>query len=270
MCVIYACATKLPSEDELRSGASKNSDGAGLAWIEKKSKSLVHWKKGLKDEKAVLEYIEEEKIPFPLAIHFRTASVGPKSMLLTHPFPVGKGAPMWLEGTAGEVLFHNGHLAKWDDLVLQAGLASEEDFPEGIWSDTRALAWLVHLKGPGIIRFINETSRVLLMHAAPAWESEKPEEAPWAHFSYWGNWVGKQEDGFIQSITTTWANKGGVRVWDGMGWGSDDEDAPSTPSTPSLPVVRQDPKNIWTLEELQALLKSMEQELADARRVARG
>ena len=208
MCVIFACGTKLPPEDALEAGAFSNDDGAGLAWLNREKK-LVEWKKGLKDHKEVLEYINKEKIPFPLAIHFRTASVGGKSLLLTHPFPVGEGVPTWLEGTCSQVLFHNGHLAKWEEIVLQAGLASQEEFPEGPWSDSRGLAWLTHLKGPGVIRFVNESSRVLLFSSSPDWAPEDDAaEDPWGYFGFWGNWVGKPADGFMQS-TTTYANLGG-------------------------------------------------------------
>lgn len=261
MCVIYACATTLPDEEELHRGAWKNDDGAGIAWLDKEKKRVA-WHKGLKDEKEVLEVIEKENIPFPLAIHFRTASAGGTSPLLTHPFPIGKGAPLWLEGTAGRVLMHNGHLGKWEDLVLQAGLASKEEFPDGPWSDTRAMAWLTHLKGPGILRFIADSSRVLLLSASADVELEEGEEAdPWDYFTFWGNWVGKQADGYMQSITTEYYNRGGTVIY-GKGY---------TPSTEPLPATSlvQEAKNVWSISELTEILTKMEKELADARTAAR-
>jgi hypothetical protein len=264
MCVIYACGTKLPPEDELRSGAFKNDDGAGIAWLHK---GEVHWQKGLKDEQDVLKYIEDHKIPFPLAIHFRTASVGGKSPELCHPFPVAEGVPLWVAGKAPEVLMHNGHLSGWEDLVLKAGLASAGEIPEGDWSDSRALAYLTFLKGHGILRFITQTSRVMTLSAEAQWQEDFPGD-PWAFFSFWGNWEGKREDGFIQSIKTNWANKGGVIVhrgaaWDGYVMDPDD----STPAEGCK--VSSNVENVWTIQELSEILVGMEKELEDARTAAR-
>jgi hypothetical protein len=276
MCVIYACGTILPPEDELERGAWKNDDGAGVAWVDQ-AKKRVCWKKGLKDDKEVLQYIKDTKVPFPLAIHFRTASVGGKSPALTHPFPIAEGAPLWLEGYAPEVLMHNGHLVKWDDLVLQAGLAAKDKFPDGPWSDTRALAWLTYLKGDGIIRFINESSRVLMLHAVPEWEGEdedgKPD--PWSFFSFWGQWVGKTDNGFMQSISTEYYNRGGVVVYKGgaaaaapsaYSYSADDDD---DDDTTTVGAYKLSAENVWSVTELQEVLLNLEEELENARAASR-
>ena len=263
MCVIYACGTTLPPTDELERGANRNDDGAGVAWVKA---GAAHWRKGFKDEKEVLAFIEKDKIPFPLAIHFRTASVGGKSPELAHPFPVASGVPLWLAGKAPQVLMHNGHLSGWDDLVLKAGLASQEEMPEGDWSDSRALAYLTYLKGPGILRFISQTSRVMLLHSEPAWQPDF-EGDPWVYFSFWGSWEGKREQGWIQSIKTDYANKGGViqynRRWDHtQGWEADD-------SSPTTSTIKVSAENVWTIQELSQILVDREKELEDARTAAR-
>lgn len=265
MCVIYACGSVLPDKEELHRGAWKNDDGAGVGWLNAEKKRVC-WKKGMKDEDEVLEFIKDEKIPFPLAIHFRTASAGGASPFLTHPFPVGKGVPVWLEGDANELLFHNGHLGKWEELVLQAGLAAKDPFPEGPWSDTRAMAWLTHLKGPGVLRFIHDSSRVLLFHANP--EVDEGEEAdPWDHFSFWGSWVGKQADGFVQSISTEYYNRGGVVVY-GKGYTPPNQGPSGVVDTTPRPTTVQDAKNVWSIGELSEILTTMEKELKDARAAA--
>lgn len=264
MCVIYACATTLPSKEELARGAFKNDDGAGIAWLNKK-KQRVHWKKGLKDEDDVLAYIQDNKLDFPLAIHYRTASAGGAIPALCHPFPVCEDVPLWLEGYAPEVLMHNGHMGKWEELVLQAGFANQVKFPEGPWSDTRAMAWLTHLKGPGVLRFIHDSSRVLLFSAL----DEKTEGlGAWDYFSFWGNWQGKHEDGFIQSITTEYYNRGGVVHYSRGAAAAADDDDDDTKGNTSGVSCSSTVKNVWSISELSEILEKMEKELADARTAA--
>lgn len=270
MCVIYACASKLPPEDELQRGAVRNDDGAGIAWLQG---GKVHFHKNMKTEQDVLKYIHDKKVPFPLAIHFRTASAGGISPGLCHPFPVAQGVSLDVDGSAGEVLFHNGHLSDWESLVLRAGLAAPEAFPEGDWSDSRALAWLTYLKGPGILRFIHQQSRILLLSADPYWEPDY-EGDPWVNFAFWGSWHGKAEEGWKQSTLTEYYNRGGrsfgtKAAADAYNFDADD----STPSSGIIPVGGSTKPlhsaNVWTLSELTELLAEMEKELADARAAAR-
>jgi hypothetical protein len=271
MCVIYACATALPPEDELHQGAWRNDHGAGICWVNKQKKR-VEWVKGLKDEKAILEQIEKRKIPFPLGIHFRIASAGGKSPELTHPFPVSEDVPLWLAGSAGTVLMHNGHISKWEELVLAAGMANQVTFPEGDWSDTRALAWLVHLKGPGVVRFVNNSSRIMLLHNVPQYEVEEGKEPdPWDYFSFWGDWVGDREAGWVASTTTQYANRGGSRVWTREdGWEvADDEPTLPTAATAASSAAVQVDANVWSLTELHNVINQLKKELADARAKAK-
>lgn len=288
MCVIYACGTALPPLDELERGFRVNDDGAGLAWLKKNSKGeeMVFWKKDFKNDKELLAYVEAEKIPFPLVIHFRTASVGGKTPELAHPFPVWTGVPTWLEGQATSVLFHNGHLSKWEDMVVAAAMGAREQVPLGPWSDTRALAWLAHLKGPGIIPFLSDTSRVLIFSSIPNTEEGAKYMRSDDHFSYWGKWVypkdGEAYRGYFQSIDTWPKVTGSVHQYRWSTEADFDDEMPyvhasaePTPSALSLvPVTvtqKEEPKGNsstavwWTLDELVATLNQLEKEQADAK-----
>lgn len=276
MCVIYACSTAIPDEEELNRGAFRNDDGAGIAWLGKvNGEEKVLWKKGLKDEKDVLAFIEKKKLTPPLVIHFRTASVGSKCPELCHPFPVAEGVPLTTEGSADEVLFHNGHLSNWDDIVLRAALGMDVQVPEGEWSDSRALAWLTYLKGPGIMTFLGGSSRILTFHAAPdIWEDCEYDRAH-DHFTIWGSWPTSGEKGYRQSVTTEW---GGGTVIRGRGFRSaEDYYAAEEDNTDSCSAVqRYTPSsveavaglNIWTVQELREVLARVEKELKDARTAA--
>lgn len=266
MCIIYACATALPPEEELKAGAWRNDHGAGVAWVDKKT-ARVHWIKGLKDEKAVLEAINKAKAEPPLMIHFRIASVGGKLESLTHPFPVDKSVPLWLEGSASEVLMHNGHLSNWESLALQAGLASKERFPEGPWSDSRALAWLVHLKGAGVLPFVGATSRIALLAGTPYWvPTDGSPQDPWDYFHFYGSWVETNRDeGWISSTSSAYTNIGGRRAYSADDWDIDDMmEVRSSMPRRVLPPAAVTKENVWTVEELSALLASIEGELREA------
>lgn len=144
MCVIAVCEKKLPSLEDLQKMESANGDGAGVAWIEN---GLVHWRKNLKAEEIL-------DVPFtlPVAIHFRMASIGGVRPELCHPFVVSAQANTDLVGaTKKAVLMHNGHWGEWRQFCRNALRKVKGKIPGGSWSDTRALAWLTHIYGPGFL-----------------------------------------------------------------------------------------------------------------------
>jgi len=283
MCVIYVCNSILPDDAELARGHSRNDDGAGISWLAPDPKSpknlAVHWQKGLKDDEAVKKFILEEKIPFPLIIHFRTASVGGTIAGLTHPFPTVQGVPLWEAGAAPEVLFHNGHLHNWDDLVMNVGLPSTERFPDGPWSDTRALAWLTYLKGPGVLDFVIKSSRVVLMHAdTNTLEGEEYDMAE-DHITLYGSgWIHKT--GFSQSISTSPTYISKVYTGPGMhraGWEIDndmDDYSSRTINSSDVKVITahasasQESFNVWTIDELSKLIIELQGEQTSAKLAA--
>jgi hypothetical protein len=285
MCVIYVCNTSLPPEDELKRGQDRNSDGAGISWLapdpDNRKNLAVYWQKGLKDDTAVKKFIQDNKIPFPLIIHFRTASVGGTISALTHPFPTIAGVPLWEAGYAQEVLFHNGHLSNWDDLVLNVGLPTTERFPDGPWSDTRALAWLTYLKGPGVLDFVIKSSRVVLMHSDMTTLPDENYDKMEDHITLFGSgWIHKV--GYSQSIATLPTVSGYKQIsYNHMdnSWGDDTEDLPTnqlgsarllpagTPST-IVPVYTQGEFNVWTIDELSKLIIELEGEQNSAKLAA--
>ena len=275
MCVVYACATARPDDRELHRGCLGNPHGAGIAWIEGKR---VHWLKGLKDSEEVIKFLSERKPALPYMIHFRTASVGGQDPALTHPFPILPAIPLDLSGSTDKcVLFHNGHIASWEDYAFRAGLASQEDFPEGVWSDSRALAWLIYLKGTGILRFVLGSSRSGLLYP------DGDPKDPWTYMDLRGSWEDMETDtqGWTQSSSTI-SKSYGRGHWDSgkcLFVKDDDEDAgkavvvitdgdAKSTSCGAAAEAASSSVNVWTVEELTTLLASLEKELSDARSAA--
>lgn len=150
MCVIFLADKGRPSENMIRSGYESNSHGAGIAWRED---GKVHWRKGL-ELGEILELAK--KLPLPYVAHFRIASIGPQIATLTHPFVVDETASTRLVGeTTTPVLFHNGTWSGWKAFCLDTA-SRVGKFPTGKWSDTRALAWIAHIYGTGILDVIDE------------------------------------------------------------------------------------------------------------------
>ena len=156
MCVIFACKIKKPSPKDLFLGEKVNPDGAGIAWVRGKT---VYWKKNLKASDIVKLL---PKVNLPLVIHFRLASVGGGSSSLCHPFPITKDVPLSLEGKIkGSVLAHNGTWLEWRKICFQILLRKNIRCPDGLWSDSRAMAWIAAHYGIGVLHFIGEKVAVL-------------------------------------------------------------------------------------------------------------
>jgi hypothetical protein len=150
MCVLWTCYRNLPPEEDIRAGFELNSDGAGIAWFE--TKTRVKWIKGLKTVEELLAALDGK--PLPLIIHCRMASAGGSDLRLTHPFPINtSAAPLSLQGEAKSVIAHNGHWGDWETELKRAIYQSNTGLklPEGPWSDTRAMAWLTAHFGPGML-----------------------------------------------------------------------------------------------------------------------
>ncbi len=175
MCIILVCDRSRPTEAIVKASWDKNDHGGGVAWQEdvpgrKKSdpgKRVVRWAKGLNLEE-MQKYAKE--LPFPFIMHFRIASVGGRTLDLTHPFPLEPEVNLDWEGSSEEgVLFHNGHWAKWDDIMLDAVFKSprlDVKLPCGSWSDSRAMTFLAYHFGWGSLEFIRG-SRMVIMTPDP-------------------------------------------------------------------------------------------------------
>jgi hypothetical protein len=149
------CDTKRPSEDLVNKAWTQNDHGGGVAWREG---GFVKWEKGLK----LPEMVDRcENLPLPYIAHFRIASQGGRSLHLCHPFEISREAKFDSSGkTKGSVLFHNGTWVGWKDFSLASVLKAGIKIPVGPWSDTRALAFMTSIYGPGVLEFINEKTVV--------------------------------------------------------------------------------------------------------------
>lgn len=156
MCLIIYAKNGRPTEEALENGATNHPDGAGIAWREG---DFVHFKKDVSTEEIKRMAAE---LPLGYVIHFRWASVGGKDKSLIHPFPVRRDVPLKQEGKTKRVLFHNGHWADWNT-VLVNHLTSRIQLPKGKWSDTRAIAFLVSVHGNNILNLLSKAGRFIVM-----------------------------------------------------------------------------------------------------------
>ena len=156
MCVIIAAQTRRPELAELKDAESANSHGGAIAWV---NNGMVEWSKGLTAQEI---YEVSKKIELPYIIHFRIASIGPACKPLCHPFPIAPMAQTDLIGRAYSVLFHNGSWFDWQDWMIRVLLTTRLKMPGGIWSDTRAMAWLAyHANGAQIFKLLDGSKTVI-------------------------------------------------------------------------------------------------------------
>lgn len=158
MCLIIHAKENRPKPDYIANGARTNSDGIGIAWREE---GYLRYRKGL----SIDETVElAATLPLDYVIHFRMASIGGKSEKLIHPFPIRLDVPLKQQGKSNKLLFHNGHWADWEKTLLN-NLSYRITLPDGIWSDTRALALLTALHGKGFLQLLGGDNRFILMTA---------------------------------------------------------------------------------------------------------
>jgi hypothetical protein len=158
MCVILHAASTRPTQTMMRRANDANPDGIGVSWT---SGGRVHWRKGLTLDDAIALVA---RIPMPFIVHFRWASIGKVTPGLCHPFPIG--GDLALKGTTrGAVLAHNGTWSAWAQRVTQACLDNDLEMPDGDWSDTRGMAWLVKAVGPTVLREIGDHQRLAVVTA---------------------------------------------------------------------------------------------------------
>lgn len=170
MCVIFtvekdACLT----EDEIEAAGIANEDGWGISWPEKQKDGamLVRWIKGL-DTDEVWPLVKCLK-NVPYVAHARLATAGGDGGRLTHPFPITGKVGLATEGVAKQVLFHNGHWDKWEDVF--DGLVAIKQFedrmheiPDGEWSDSRLLAYLYsRYTKKAVLKAFLDAGRVVVM-----------------------------------------------------------------------------------------------------------
>lgn len=157
MCVIICCDKEsgFPALQTLESAEALNRHGGGIAWIGENGK--VQYQKGINAKQI---FAITKQIPLPAIIHFRIASIGAVNDPLCHPFPINEEASCDLSGECDSVLFHNGTWHGWSDICLQTVIKKDIKFPEGQWSDSRAMAWLVDKYDTGILNLLTDGNKV--------------------------------------------------------------------------------------------------------------
>jgi hypothetical protein len=95
--------------------------------------------------------------------------------------------PTVLKGSADAVLFHNGHWNDWKDVCLKTILNKRVKFPAGLWSDSRAVAWLIKQDGKGILSLIEGMNRfaILSPKGIERWGDWKTVEGVVCSNDYW-------------------------------------------------------------------------------------
>lgn len=153
MCILAAAIEKGFTKDEFESMWRANSDGAGFAWWED---GTIHFAKGfMKEAEAYGFYLSHVQMHFPHIAHFRMTSIGGTCEELTHPFVVSETSDIQLSGKGSSLVFHNGHLTSWDELMQMHVMSRNIKFPSGRFSDSRAVAILSHWYGMEFIRTLS-------------------------------------------------------------------------------------------------------------------
>ncbi len=154
MCVILIARTKPLTRKLVNAAMDANPHGNGIAWIEKvKKQKVVRFEKGLTRREVDRLSL---KLPLPYVFHARIASIGGIHFRLTHPFPVARrDDQLRIHGASRKgVLFHNGTWHDWSALYPQGA-------PDAMWSDSRAMADLVHQHGEQILEVVPPSQKIV-------------------------------------------------------------------------------------------------------------
>lgn len=140
MCIIAICHTRPMTPQEIENCFTNNSDGAGFAWPTEEG--TVHVEKGFMTLDALLDWYENTEIPLPHVGHFRTATSGEKNREMTHPYKMTVDSELVIrEDTPESVLFHNGVIFDWKNLLLNMVTSKQiPAMPKGCMNDSRMAA----------------------------------------------------------------------------------------------------------------------------------
>ena len=117
MCIILLAENKQLTKGILEKAESANPHGAGIAWINQKTKKVQWIKAENLNAKKIYKIIKSKKIQLPYIVHFRITSIGETCDKLCHPFSLNaKLNENELIGSSEEgVLFHNGTMRSYND-----------------------------------------------------------------------------------------------------------------------------------------------------------
>lgn len=158
MCVILTLETSKDLEkitlEILKSCELTNPDGNGYATLKD---GIVKFEKGVSME-YIFNQIELGEIVAPCIIHARITSQGITTPSLCHPFLISENTENKMSGTLENnesVLFHNGTVSNWRDMVLQTAMGSGRQLPKGEMSDSRGLAFVLHTLGIQALSYLD-------------------------------------------------------------------------------------------------------------------
>ena len=158
MCVILTLETSKDLEkitlEILKSCELTNPDGNGYATLKD---GAVKFEKGVTME-YIFQQIELGEIVAPCIIHARITSQGVTTPSLCHPFLISENTENKMSGTLENnesVLFHNGTVSNWRNMVLQTAMGSGRQLPKGEMSDTRGLAFVLQTLGIQALNYLD-------------------------------------------------------------------------------------------------------------------
>lgn len=130
MCVIVIKPPTVGlTKDDINRMWDKNSDGAGLCWIDKDEKGAnkIMVRKGIMDV-LELENIVAENIDKHLFLHFRLATHGEIEPSLTHPFGITADVEKSKRCESQSVFFHNGIISGYGSSAKGSAVSDSLDF----------------------------------------------------------------------------------------------------------------------------------------------
>lgn len=153
MCIIGIAKTRKLTKSEIEACFENNPDGAGFAYITPDKK--VHVEKGFMTIGAFEEAYANCNV-LPHVLHMRIATSGEVSPELTHPYRIEEDSKLVLydEGETA-VLFHNGVIFDWKNLLLNLITTKQIKMPKGQINDTRLAAIMTSIHDEEILRILS-------------------------------------------------------------------------------------------------------------------
>ena len=145
MCIILHVTTdqSRPSKELLSNCEQFNPHGVGIAFIDPSNPAQVRYAKFAKLNDDIIAFLQI--VPVPYVIHFRFATSGDRSIAMSHPYPIESSVPIDVSGYAASVLFHNGVVSEYMELLLKHG--DLHSFTHETFNDTSVIAHLVSIYG---------------------------------------------------------------------------------------------------------------------------
>lgn len=165
MCVIINVEDgKFPDFKTLQDAESLNSHGGSIAWL---YDGKINYHKGITAKK-VNSMIQKKLKPSNVKtaiIHFRIASVGKVNQRLCHPFPISNNVNTKLKvmDSKHDLLFHNGTISNWQDILIEAIQGNICKIPKGELSDSRIMAYLINTLGYEFLKTVIDGNRFSIL-----------------------------------------------------------------------------------------------------------